>query len=428
MSYTAKKLDKSQLELNFSIKPTEYQKDLEAAAVRLSERAAIKGFRAGKAPYEIVKSQLGEVRILEEALDRIVQKHYFEAVKTEKAQTVGHPKIDVKKLAPGNDIEFIAIVALLPNVKLPEFKDLKVKTEQKKIGEKELKEALEHLQKMQPKETPKTGPADKKDKVTVNMEMLMDKVPVEGGWSKNHQVYLQEKHYIPGFAEQLIGMKKDDTKEFTLTFPKEHYQKQLAGKLIDFKVKINEVYELTYPELNDDFAKTLGQPSMDKLKELLTANLQKEADSRETQRVEADILEQLIEKSKFDEIPDVLIDSEKQRMFYELKHDLDNRGISIEQYLKDIKKTEKQIFDEFLDGATKRAKAALISREVAVQNEIKVTSEEIKQEVELIKDAYQGDNTVEENLKRVEVLDTIAATLQNKKVLEFLKKKVLETK
>jgi trigger factor len=428
MSHSVKKLDQGQVELTITITPSEYKKDLEQAASRLGERAAIKGFRPGKAPYDMVKQQLGEQKILEEALNHIVQHSFFVAVKEEKLSTIGMPDIKVQKLAPGNDIVYTATVALLPSIKLPAATNISVTSEEKKVGDKEVSDALENLKKMQPKEVVKTGPAAKEDKVVVGLEMFLDKVPVEGGQAPHHQVYLNEPHYIPGLAEQLIGLKKDETKEFTLKFPDDHYQKHIAGKNVDFKIKVNEVFELQYADIDDEFAKTLGQESLEKLKELLLANLTREAEAKEKQRVEEAILEQYIEKTEFSEIPNILIDSEKRKMLYELKGDLERRGITIEKYLEDIKKTEKEIFNDFAEGATKRAKAALISRQVATDNKITVNKEELEAEITLIKQTYAGDQTVEENLKRPEVLDTIAATIQNRKVLSFLKEQVLGKK
>jgi trigger factor len=428
MSHTIKKLEKSQVELTFTIPPAEYNKDLLSAAIRLSDRAAIKGFRPGKAPYDIVKQQLGEAKIMEEALERIIQHTFFEAVKTEKLQTIGMPQINVEKMAPGNDIVYKATAALLPVVKLSDLSAIKVKKETKTVDDKQVGEALTNLQKMQPKEVVKIGKATKEDKVTIDMDMFFDKVPVDGGQAKNHQVYLSEPHYIPGLAEQLVGLAKDETKEFTLKFPKDHYQKHLAGKDVGFKIKVNEVFELSYVDIDDEFAKALGQESLGKLKELLLTNLTREAETKETQRVEAAILETLIEKSTIEEIPQVLVDSEKRKMFYELQHDLDRRGVTVEQYLLDIKKTEEQIFNDFAEGALKRAKAALISRQVAKENDITVSKDELQKEIELIKETYPGDKNVEENLKKPEVVDTISASVQNRKVMEFLRKKVLEKK
>jgi len=426
MQHTVKKLDKSQVEIAITVPAEVIKKDMDAAALRISERAAIKGFRPGKAPYEIVKQQVGEAKIMEEAVDRAVQRTYFEAVKAEKLETIGMPQIKVEKMAPGNELIYTATVALIPSVKLPDLGTIKVDRKPTKVDEKQANETLESLRKMQPKEVTKDGVSTKEDKVTVDLQMFVDKVPMEGGQAKDHQVYLNEPHYIPGLAEELIGLKRGDEKEFTLPFPADHYQKQFAGKDVDFKVKVNEVFELQYAELNDEFAKSLGQQSMEELKKLLTANLEREAERKEDSRVEEAILDQMIEKTEFSEIPEILVDSEKRKMFYELKSDLDRRGLTIDQYLADIKKTEEQIFKDFTENATKRAKAALISRAVAKEHEISVTKEDLDKEVSAIRAAYPGDKTVEENLKKDEVLDTVAATIQNRKVIALLKEKVIK--
>lgn len=426
MSYTTNKSGTGQVELTITVTPEEYRKNMEAAAVRLSERAAIKGFRPGKAPYDIVKEQLGEAKILEEALESIVEKSYFEAVQAEKLTTLGMPKISVEKIAPGNDLVYKATVALLPKITLPELDKIKVAKGEAKITDERVDEVLNSLKKMQPQEKNKDGIAAVEDKIVIDMDMFLDKVALEGGQAKDHQVYLSEEHYIPGLKEQLLGLKKDDTKEFTLLFPKEHYQKNYAGKNVDFKIKVKDVFSLDYPEINDDFAKKLGQESLIKLREILKANLKKEAENKEEQKLEIAILEELISKSEFTDLPEVLINNEKQKMFYELKHDLEHRGVSVEQYLKDLKKTEEEIFKDFTEQATKRAKAALISREVAKANNIRVEKKELEEEVKIIKSTYADDPKVEENLKRPEVLDTIAMTIQNKKVMAWLKEKILK--
>ncbi|HNU95918.1 MAG TPA: trigger factor [Candidatus Magasanikbacteria bacterium] len=426
MKHEKKQLGKSELELTITLEPTEYQKDMEEAAERLSQRAAIKGFRPGKAPYDFIKQQLGEIKIMEEAVESIIQRTFFEIIKEEKIDSVGMPKINVEKMVPGNDFIYKAIVALIPKIKLIDLKKIKIEGKPIEITDEELNKVLTDLQKMQTKEVVKTGKAKKEDKVLIDMDMFIGGVPVEGGQAKDHQVYLNEEHYIPGLKEQLIDLSKDDTKEFNLRFPKNHYQKHLADKDVDFKIKVKDVFELTLPELNDEFAKKLGQESIDKLKELLKENMMREAEMKEKQRVEADILEQIIEKSNFEEIPQILIDSEKRKMFYELKHDLEHHGIEMEQYLKDIKKTEEQIFQDFEQQANKRVKAALVSRQVAVDNNIKVEKEDLDKELELIKKTYAHDEKILENLKRPEVLDNIIGTIQNRKVLEFLKAEVIK--
>jgi trigger factor len=428
MKYDKKELGKSKIELVITVEVPDYKKNMEQAAVRLSERAAIHGFRPGKAPYEMVKEQLGEIRILEEAMQSIVEHAFYQIVKGEKLETIGMPQISLQKFAPGNDLVFKAEIALLPKVTLASLDAIKVEKKDVAVSKEQEAEVLENLRKMQRKEVLKTGESTKEDKLVVDLNMFIDKVAVEGGFAKNHQVYLSEPHYIPGLAEKLVGLKKDDEKEFTLKFPKEHYQKHLAGKEVDFKIKVNEVFQLEYPELDDEFAKTLGQQSLQKLTELLTANVLKEEERKEEQRVEIAILDQLVEKSSFEEIPDVLVDAEKNKMFYELKNSLDEQGIAIEQYLKDLKKTQDEILKDFTEQATKRAKAALVSRSLAKENDIKVEPKELDAEITLIKTSYPDNETIQENLKRPEVIDTIAVTIQNKKVLAWLKEKVVSKK
>ncbi len=428
MKYDLKTLEKSQVELTITVEPNDYKKDMDAAAVRISERAAIKGFRPGKATYDMVKQQVGEIRIIEEAMQSIVEKNFFNAAKEAKLDTVGMPQITITKIAPGNDVVFTATVALLPTIKLGDLSTVKVKHQAKEISDNDVDTVLNDLKKMQTKEIFKSGEATKEDKLVVNLEMFLDKVPVEGGQAPNHQVYLAEPHYIPGLAEQLVGVKKDDIREFNLKFPKDHYQKHLAGKDIDFKVKINDVFELQHPPLDDAFAKSLGQDNMEKLKTILRDNLIADAKHKDDQKVEIEILDNLIEASEITIVPDVLVDAEKHKIFNELKNSLGSQGIEMEQYLKDLKKSEEDIYKDFQEQALRRVKAALVSRQVAIENKIEADKKDVEEEIKMIRAAYPDNQNVEENLKNPQVLETLALTIQNRKVLSFLKDKIVGKK
>jgi trigger factor len=428
MNHSVKKMPQSQVEITITVTPAEYEKHLINAAQRLSERNAIKGFRKGKVPYEIMKREAGEMAILDEALEKIIQESFFKVITEEKLDTIGMPEIKVEKIAPDNDVVYTAKVALLPNVKLADLSKIKVKREPKKVTEKDIDEVLENLTKMQAKEILKNGEATKEDKVVIDMDLLLENVPVEGGQAKDYQVYLSENHHIAGFADALVGLKKDDYKEFELPFPKDYYSKQLAGKKGLFKVRVKDVFERTFPEVNEEFAKALGQESVAKLRDLLKHNLEHEAEHKADEKAEIEIFDMLIEKTEFDEIPEVLIDAERKKMFYELKRDLERHNVSIEQYLMDIKKTEKEIFEDFKEQATKRAKAALVSRQVAKEQNISADEKEVDAEIEMMKGVYKDNPEYMENLKRPEVRDTIQNMVQNKKVIAFLKEKVMEGK
>ena len=272
-------LEKNAVKITVTIPVEEVQPYLEEAAQRISQQTTIPGFRPGKASYEVVKQRVGEMKIYEEALEVIVRKTYVETLLSEKIETVGSPKIDVEKLAPGNPIIYTAEVARMPSVlELADFRSLKISPNEVKAEESEVEQTIRDLARMQTKEVRATAsePAKKEDKIVVSMEMNKEGVAIEGGTSPNHAIYLAEDYYIPGLKEQVIGMKEGEEKKFTLTFPKEHAQKILAGADIEFSVKLKEVYHLETPSIDDPFAVSLGQKDLSALKEVLRENIQKE--------------------------------------------------------------------------------------------------------------------------------------------------------
>lgn len=425
MAYTVKKNPSSEIEFTITVTPEEYANDIVRAAERLSARVAIKGFRKGKVPFDVAKRELGSMQLLQEALEEIVSRVYAAAVKQEDIDAVGMPKISITKLAPDNDIIFTATVALLPEVKLPDWKKISIKKKTALIPKEKLEETLSALRGMHAKEIKKDGIAEGTDKLVIDMNMTHGGVPLDGGQSKDYAVYLSENHYIPGFNDAVRGMKAGETKQFVLSFPNTHYQKHLAGKEVSFSVTAKDVFERQLPELNDEFAKKLGQESLEKLRVLVLENITHEAEQKAEKDIEVAMLEAVMEKTSFSVIPETLIDAERERMFYELKRDLEKNGITIEQYLADIKKTEKEIYADFRTQAEKRAKAALLSREIAKQETLSPSKEDIDAEIALIASYYKDDAQTQENLKRAEVRDSIATTVQNRKVMEWLKKTIL---
>lgn len=426
MEYTTKNKEKSQIEIRVTVTPPEYQKELVKAAERLSARTAVKGFRKGHVPYDLLKREVGEMKLLQEALEAIIQTSFYEAMTKAGLATIGMPNIQFEKVAPGNDIVYTATVALLPKVTLPDLRTLAVTKKSAVVDTKKLTDTLEALRGLHATEVIKTGPAQGTDKLVIDMDMSIDKVPVDGGQARNYQVYLSENHYIPGFNEQVSGLKKDEVKEFSLSFPKEHYQKHLAGKTVDFKVTVKDVYERQLPELNDALAKKVGQANAAELRELIQKNLMEEAEEKVRQQAEIAVLDTVIDATTFEPIPDVIIDNEKQKMFYELKRDLDRHGVTIEQYLSDIKKKEDELLADFTTQAERRAKAALVSRQVAQEQAITVSPEELDQEIQTMTEMYKDNTETIDTLKRPEVRDTIMTTLQNRKVVEWLKERIIK--
>ncbi len=426
MQVESKKLDKNQVELTIQVSHDELKPFLERGAKKLAEQAKVAGFRPGHVPYDVLKKEYGEMAIYESALEDAVRHTYTKAVEQEGLQTVSHPKIEVEKLAPQNDLVYKATVALMPEVKLGDYKSLSVKRDKKEVKDEDVDKALKNLSKMQTKEAAVDREVQKSDKVNIDMEMFLDKVPVEGGQSKGQSVYMDEDLFIPGFNEKLLGQKKGETREFKLKFPGEHYQKNLAGKNVDFKVKVNDVFELQYPEMNDEFAKTLGQQSMDELKKLIKENMGQEAKMHEEQKAERAMLEKLVEQSEFGEIPEVLLEAEIEKMLMELKENVARQGMDFEEYLNNVlKKKPEELKKEFLPEAYTRVKTALVMREVAEKEGIKADEKEIEEEVNKMLEAYKDNEEVKKQIQSPAGKEYLANLIRNRKIIEFLKKNII---
>ncbi len=410
------------VELEIEVPVEEMKPYLDKAAAALALEVKIDGFRPEKVPFDVLKKHVGEMAIFEKAAELAVEKTYPKIVKDEHLETIGSPQISVLKLAPGNAFVYKATVALLPEVKLGDYKKIKVERKKNEVPEKKVDEAMAELQKMQTKEVLVNRPAKKTDKMVLDMDMFLDKVPLEGGQVKNHSIYLSEAYYVPGLTDQLIGLSAGETKEFTLPFPKEHYQKNLAGKDVGFKVKIQSVFELQPPAPDDAFAKTLGQATFLDLKNLIRKNLLTEMENQEEARLEEELLKQVVAASRFGDIPETLVNSEAHKMVHELEDSLAERGINFEDYLKNIKKTEKDLMLDFAPRAVERIKTALAIKEIAAAEKIEATKEEIDAEVAKLAEAYKNDPELLGRVESEESRQYLANVVKNRKAVLFLKK------
>jgi len=416
-------LEKNQIKLTFTITQEEALPYLQEAAKRISNQLQIPGFRPGHADYEMVKARVGEMKILEEALESLVRKSYVSAILSQNLDTVGSPKIDVEKLAPGNDVVFTAVVTRMPEVKaLADFRKLSIKARTSQVEEREIDLALKDLTRMQTKEVraPQTDVVGEKNKVVVSMNMKRDGVPVDGGQSANHAVYLTEDYYIPGFKSELIGLKEGEQKTFTLPFPKEHPQKHLAGKDIEFDIALKELYHLEPPTMDDAFAGTLGMKTFQELKDAIKKNLLAEKELEARAGEEKEMLELLANKSQFDEIPDLLLNEEINKMIGELKRAIEAQGLDFDTYVQSLKKTLAELKLDFTPQAIMRIKVAIAMRGVAKQEAVEVKDVELDEELDRLAAQYE-DKETKDRVYSPEYRDHMEQVLKNRKVIELLR-------
>jgi len=367
MKSTIKKLPKSEVELEIKVSAEEFGRFIEQATLNLGGDLDIKGFRKGKAPKNIIEERIGLEKILIEAGDLAVNETYKKTVLENKIEVIFQPKIEIKKLAKGSDLVFSARTAVLPEVKLPDYKKIasEIKRNKAVVEEKEIEDAFKWLQKSRAKFTLKNQPVHKGD--FVEIEYWSAQIQGEG---QKDAFILGEGHFIPGFEEKIIGMKSGEEKE-NITLNKD-------SKEIILKVKVISVQNVELPEANDQFAKSLGKfENLDALKKNIKQGLVLEKEQVETQRVRQEILERISEKIKT-EIPDVLIENEQKQMLENLKKMVSERlKISFGDYLSKIKKTEKEILDSFLPTVQKKARNFLVLKEIGKREKVRVLEEEL---------------------------------------------------
>jgi trigger factor len=422
MQYEVKALPKALKEIKITVTPEEVKPLMEAAAALMSSHAKIEGFRTGKASYDVIKGRFGEAAILEEALNDIVRKYAVEVIEKENIESVGEPKVNVEKAAPGNDVIFTLTLSMAPHItRMPEVRKIKIRAKDIEVKPPEVEKVVDQLRKMQAVEHPVDREVQPKDKVTVDMTMSVDRVTVEGGSVKAHAIYLDEPYYVPGLNEKLHGMKKGETRTFRLKFPKDHFQKMIAGRDVDFEVKLTDLHEIAHPEADEAFAKTLGQESMDQLRDLLRKNLENEAQSKEHQRQEIAVLEELVKEARFEDLPEVLVNAESHKMLHELEHSVSKNGLEFSEYLKQIKKTEGQLLLEFAADAVKRVKAAILIREIGKAEKIEADDKDVIEEQTKLLNAYKDDADTQAHIRSEDGLAYVRSMLRNRKVMEFLR-------
>lgn len=427
MNHKITKGRKSSVSITVTLTPEELAPFMQRAASKISEQAKIEGFRPGRAPYEVVKATVGEQAILTEAADEAIRKYYVEIAKQEKLEPIGSPEISIEKIAPGNELSFTAIVSVIPTIELGDYGKISVTELDVVIGDEQVDRVINELRDQRATEALVDRPATTGDKVEVDFDVFRDGVPIEGGSSKKYPLIIGQGRFIPGFEEQIIGMRANEVKEFKLTFPKEYGAKHLAGKECEFKVKITSVFARTLPELNDALASELGFPTVHALREQIQHNLYHEEDHKQQQRIELELVEKLVEKSKIGELPDVLVSAETDKMVNELKQHIMMQGLAFADYLAQLKKSEDQLRLDFVPQAIKRVQSALVTRAIFFKEQLAVTPEDITKEQEEIKRVYAHDKDIATKLQTPEMRDYLENIIGNRKVMEFLKTRCVKS-
>lgn len=424
-----KKLPKSRIEFKVSVPWEKWEKYLDQAAAEASMEIKVDGFRPGKAPRHLIEQKIGKGVLMNNAAEKAVQKSYADFVVEEKLEVIGAPEVEIEKIEEGKDLEYKAVVAVMPKVEIsekymPEIKKINKKYSEKKIeaSEDEIKLELEKIANSRVKLITVNRAAQKNDSVEVDFEVLMEGVPIENGTSKKHPLVLGKGVFIPGFEEKLAGMKAGEKKEFDLEFPKDYFKKDLADKKATFKVSMNLVQERQTPEVNDDFAKSLGKfENLEALKKNIKEGVEHEEGHRQKDQKQREYIEKIIENSKV-ELPDILAEKELEKMLEEFEYQIQTMGMNLDQYLEKLGKKKEDLKKDWLPQAEKRVISALALKEIISKEEIKVEASEVEAEMNKTLQYYKNVKDLKKNIDMERLYAFAKGTLENEKVLEYLGK------
>lgn len=417
------KLPKSQTKLEIEISKEELEKFFDKAAKKFSETVKISGFRPGKAPRKLVEKEVGDKRFQEEALQIAIPETFLDALEETKILSIASPDIKVQKFVPTDKLVYEAIVTTVPEIKLPDYKKLlkesKIKMVEPKVEEKQVDDVLNNFKKQFAEYKPVLRKAQKGDKVEIDFDAFVSGQALEGGSSKNHPLVLGEGMMVAGFEDQIVGMEKGTEKNFSLVFPKDYFKAELREKMVEFKVKLNELSETKLPEMNDEFAKKFGKKNMAELRETIKKDLTAQSEQNEKMKFEGTIINLVAEKTSV-ELPDAMIHDELHNMINDFGANLAAQGLTLEQYLTQVKKTNEEFENDMKPEAEKRIKIGLLLAKIAQDEKIESSEKEIDNEVKKIIASQQDKEEAEKKFNNENYKRYVKNVMANRKVVLML--------
>ncbi|MFA6183937.1 MAG: trigger factor [Parcubacteria group bacterium] len=425
-----KKLPKSKIEFKISIPWDNWKVFIDEAINKISKEIKVEGFRPGKAPKKIIEQKVGGDLILSTAAEDAIKKNYPKKIKELNVEAIGSPEINIVKLAREKDLEFMVVTSVMPKVKLNDYKKeikkindafAKEKTE---VSEEDILKEITKLAKSRAKLVTVRRSAKKDDSVVIDFEVQVGGVIIEGGVANNHNLILGSNVFIPGFEEEVIGMKEGEKKEFDLKFPKEYHEKNLAGKSAQFKVSMNLVQEREVPEINDDFAGSLGKfKNLEELKDNIREGMKKENEFKRQEKRRGDMVEVLVNKIELEgEFPEILVHEEIHKMIHELESQIQQMGMTLADYIGQLGKSMDDLEKDWEPQAQKRIKAALSLEEIIKKSEIEVSSEKIEEAMNKTLQFYNNEKEIKNKIDMKRLYDYTNGMLKNEEVFVMLEK------
>ena len=417
---SCEKLEKSMVELQFSIDAETFKAAVNNAFKREGKKYAIPGFRKGKAPRHMIEKMYGSDIFHYDAVNDLFPEAYEAAVKEAKIDVVGRPDPEVVSMSEADGVVLKVKVAVKPEVELGEYAGLTVTKEAKNVNEADVDAEVKRMQDRNGRLLTREGAAENGDTVDIDFEGFVDGKAFEGGKAEHYSLVLGSGSFIPGFEDQVVGHSAGEEFDVDVKFPEEYGAAELAGKDATFKIKLHEVKYKELPALDDDFAKDVSEyDTLDELKDSIRNNIKTNLDKQAEQKVENDLMDQVIANMKAD-IPDAMVDSRINELVQDFEYRISQQGLKLADYLKYMGMNIEQFRAQFKEQADKQVKMRLAMEAIVAKEGITASDEEFEEEVKRIADAYKMEA---DKVKSIVDAAAVKADLAINKAIDFIKEK-----
>ena len=412
--------------LTFEVGTDMIKEGVDKAFQRTKKSLNVPGFRKGHVPRQIFNKLYGEEALYQDALNIVLPDAYSAAIKEAGIEPVDQPQVDVEKLEKGEPWVLSAIVTVKPEVKLGEYKGVKVIKQSTRVTSKEVDEEIEKKREQQAELVLKEGkPAEKGDTVTIDFDGSIDGVPFDGGKATNYDLELGSNSFIPGFEDQLIGHNTDDDVDVKVTFPEDYQAEELQGKEALFKVKIHEIKTKELPELDDEFAKDVDE-DVDSLEEL-KAKTKDQIKERKIQAAdeakESEAIQAAVDNAEIKEIPEAMLREDVDRQVNQYLANMQQQGISPEMYFQLTGSSEDQLRQQLSEGAENRVKTTLVLEAIVEAEKIDPSDEELDAEYKSLAEQY---NMEEKAVRSALTADMVKHDVAIKQAVDLIKDSAIE--
>ena len=410
----------NELKLSFEVEAAKFDEAIKKVYEKSAKYFNIPGFRKGKAPMAIVEKHYGSEIFYEDAFNELVPEIYEKELKENNIEAVSKPDLDVTQIGKGQDLKFTAVVQIKPEVKLGKYKGIQVKKIEYNVSDEDIEHELMHMAERNARiVNVEDRPVENKDITVIDFEGSVDGVKFEGGKAEGHELEIGSNTFIPGFEEQIIGMKIDEEKDIKVKFPDDYFSEDLKGKEAVFKVKLHEIKKKELPKIDDDFAKDASEfETLKELKNSIKEKLEEENKTRAKYETEDELIKAVCKETEID-IPSGMIETELDNMVKDVETRLSYQGMNMENYLKMIGKTMEDFRAEGKMQAEETVKTRLVLEQIIKEEKIEADEKKVDERLEEMAKAYGRDK---EDLKKNEqFMEYIKNQLAHEAAIDFLR-------